>query len=77
MLRWKLKKIKLIIRGGVGVDNIDVEYAIKNGIKVANTPKASSTSVAELTIGQIISLARYTYISNVTMRQGQWNKKNI
>ena len=69
------KKIKLIIRGGVGVDNIDVEYAIKNGIKVANTPKASSTSVAELTIGQIISLARYTYISNVTMRQGQWNKK--
>ncbi len=68
-------RLKLIIRAGVGLDNIDVSYAEKRGIKVSNTPNASSTSVAEFTIGQIISLARCTYISNVTMRQGKWKKK--
>lgn len=69
------KQLKLIIRGGVGVDNIDVEYAEQNGIKVANTPNASSASVAELAIGHMLCLARYIHISNVTMRQGKWNKK--
>ena len=44
-------KLKLIIRGGVGVDNIDVKYAEENGITVKNTPKASSESVAELALG--------------------------
>lgn len=69
------KRLKLVIRGGVGVDNIDVEYAELNGIKVANTPNASSASVAELTIGHMFALARFINISNVTIRQGQWNKK--
>jgi D-3-phosphoglycerate dehydrogenase len=68
-------KLKLIIRGGVGVDNIDVKYAESKGIKVRNTPKASSASVAELAIGHMFSLARHLYISNVTMRNGEWNKK--
>lgn len=67
--------LKLIIRGGVGVDNIDVKYAESKGIKVRNTPKASSASVAELAIGHMFSLARHLYISNVTMRNGEWNKK--
>lgn len=67
--------LKLIIRSGVGLDNIDVEYANKKGIKVLNTPNASTRSVAELTIGQIITLSRFINISNVTMRDGQWNKK--
>lgn len=69
------EQLKLIIRAGVGVDNIDVSYAVENGITVRNTPNASSRSVAELAIGQMFSLARYTYISNVTMREGKWNKK--
>lgn len=69
-------KLKLIIRGGVGVDNIDVQYAESKGITVRNTPAASSASVAELALGHMFSLARYIGISNVTMRQGQWNKKN-
>lgn len=69
------KRLKLIIRGGVGVDNIDVEYAELNGIKVQNTPRASSASVAELTIGHMFCLARFIHASNVTMRQGKWNKK--
>lgn len=67
--------LKLIIRGGVGVDNIDVKYAEGKGIAVRNTPKASSASVAELAIGHMFSLARHLYISNVTMRNGEWNKK--
>ena len=68
-------KLKLVIRGGVGVDNIDVAYAESKGIKVRNTPKASSASVAELAIGHMFSLARFIANANVTMRQGQWNKK--
>lgn len=67
--------LKLIIRSGVGLDNIDVKYANKKGIKVLNTPNASTRSVAELTIGQIITLSRFINIANVTMRDGQWNKK--
>ncbi|MBE6944276.1 MAG: 3-phosphoglycerate dehydrogenase [Ruminococcaceae bacterium] len=68
-------KLKLIIRGGVGVDNIDVAYAEGKGISVRNTPCASSASVAELALGHMFSLARYIGISNATMRSGQWNKK--
>lgn len=68
-------KLKLIIRGGVGMDNIDVEYAREKGIVVSNTPSASSASVAELAIAHMFSLARFLYISNVTMREGKWEKK--
>ena len=50
--------MKLIIRGGVGVDNIDVAYAKEKGIEVRNTPAASSVSVAELAIGMMFALAR-------------------
>ena len=71
----KAGRLKLVIRGGVGVDNIDVAYAEENGIKVRNTPKASSASVAELALGHMLALARYIAISNVTMRNGEWNKK--
>jgi len=71
----KSGKLKLIIRAGVGLDNIDVEYARSKGITVRNTPSSSSRAVAELAIGQMLSLSRYTYIANVTMRNGQWNKK--
>ena len=62
-------KLKLIIRGGVGVDNIDVKYAEANGITVKNTPKASSQSVAELAMGHMFSCAGHT------MREGKWEKK--
>ena len=68
-------KLKLIIRGGVGMDNIDVAYARERGITVSNTPTASSASVAELAIAHMFSLARFLYISNVTMREGKWEKK--
>jgi len=66
--------LKLIIRGGVGVDNIDVTYAESKGIKVRNTPKSSSSAVAELALGHMFCLARFIGIANVTMREGKWNK---
>ncbi len=69
-------KLKLVIRGGVGVDNIDVKYAEEHGVAVRNTPKSSSDSVAELTLGHMLTLARFIGAANVTMRKGQWNKKN-
>jgi len=68
-------RLKLVIRGGVGIDNIDADYAKEKGIEVRNTPNASSASVAELVIGHMFSLARFIYDANVTMREGKWEKK--
>lgn len=68
-------KLKLIIRAGVGVDNIDVDYAKENGLVVRNTPAASSDSVAELVVAHMLTLARFLNQSNVSMRNGEWNKK--
>jgi D-3-phosphoglycerate dehydrogenase len=68
-------RLKLVIRAGVGVDNIDVAHAKEIGIEVRNTPLSSSDSVAELTIAHMFALARHIHISNVTMRNGEWNKK--
>lgn len=68
-------KLKLIIRGGVGVDNIDVKYAEANGIAVKNTPRASSQSVAELAMGHMFSCARFISHAGYTMRNDQWEKK--
>jgi len=71
----KTGRLKLIIRAGVGIDNIDHAYAKTKGISVRNTPNSSSDAVAELALGHMFALARHIYISNVTMRQGMWNKK--
>ena len=68
-------RLKLIIRGGVGVDNIDVKYAEDNGITVRNTPRASSNSVAELAIAHMLSCARFVSVAGHTMREGKWEKK--
>ena len=68
-------KLKLIIRGGVGIDNIDHEYAESKGIKVMNTPRASSNAVAELAMAHMLSCARFVSIAGHTMREGKWEKK--
>ncbi len=70
-----LPRLKLIIRGGVGVDNIDVKHAEAKGVEVRNTPAASSNSVAELTIGFILALARQIPQAAASMKAGQWEKK--
>ncbi len=68
-------RLKLLIRGGVGVDNIDVAYAKENGIDVKNTPNASSQSVAELAMGHMFACTRYISIAGHTMREDKWEKK--
>jgi D-3-phosphoglycerate dehydrogenase len=69
-------KLKLVVRAGVGVDNIDLIAAHDKGVTVKNTPNASSDSVAELVLAHMFSIARFVIISNVTMRNGEWNKKH-
>jgi D-3-phosphoglycerate dehydrogenase len=70
-------RLKVIARGGVGLDNIDLAYAKSRGIAVLNTPKASSISVAELTIAHLMSLGRFLPMSNITMRKKEWPKKEF
>jgi D-3-phosphoglycerate dehydrogenase len=69
--------LKIIVRGGVGLDNIDVKYAQSKGVSVRNTPKASSNSVAELTLGYMLALARRIPQSTMSMTAGEWKKKNL
>ena len=70
----KGSRLKLMIRAGVGIDNIDHVYATEQGFTVKNTPNSSSAAVAELAIGHMFTLARFIHIANVTMRNGEWNK---
>ncbi|MGL4989826.1 MAG: NAD(P)-dependent oxidoreductase [Sarcina sp.] len=72
--RVKNTNLKIIIRAGVGTDNIDVEYAKLCGIEVKNTPCASSDSVAELVLAHMFALARHIVQANITMKKGEWNK---
>ncbi len=67
----------VIGRAGIGVDNIDIEAAAKKGIKVVNSPTGATKSVAELTIGHMISLARHLPRADRTTRAGEWAKKKL
>ncbi|MEI6093348.1 MAG: D-2-hydroxyacid dehydrogenase [bacterium] len=69
------KKLKLIIRGGVGIDNIDSKFAEQNGVSVMNTPGASAPSVAELALAHMFALARFIPDAKTTMCEGKWEKK--
>ena len=69
--------LRLIIRGGVGVDNIDVEYAKSKGIEVRNTPKASSIAVAELAFALMLSVPNQLMKAHNGMAQGKWLKNEI
>ena len=70
--------LKIIGRGGVGMDNIDVEYARSKGLKVINTPAASSHSVAELVFAHMYGMARYLHNSNREMPlEGDTNFKGL
>lgn len=70
--------LKIIGRGGVGMDNIDVEYAREKGLHVINTPAASSHSVAELVFGHFYGLARFLHNSNRDMPlEGDTNFKKL
>ncbi|MFW9866182.1 MAG: hydroxyacid dehydrogenase [Candidatus Thorarchaeota archaeon] len=70
------KNLKVIGRAGVGLDNIDLNKANDLGFEVLNTPEAPSVSVAELTIGLILSLARHISKADETMHCGEWHKSD-
>ncbi|MCM2271837.1 MAG: NAD(P)-binding domain-containing protein [candidate division Zixibacteria bacterium] len=71
------KNLKLIIRGGVGMDNIDAAYAIKNGVIVKNTAEASTVAVAELAFALMIALPNNITKSDASMREGKWLKAEL
>ena len=71
----KSPNLKFIGRAGVGVDNIDLHAATKSGIVVCNTPKASTNSVVELTIGHLLASCRHIPRGDRGLRDGLWEKK--
>jgi D-3-phosphoglycerate dehydrogenase len=73
----KATKLKLIIRGGVGTDNIDKAHAATRGILVRNTPKASGIAVAELAFAMMIAVPNRLIEAHNSMKDGQWLKKEL
>jgi len=71
------KKLRVIGRAGEGLDNIDVEKARELGVAVVNTPHVSYVSVAELTIGHLLSLARGIVEGTQSLREGKWAKDEL
>jgi D-3-phosphoglycerate dehydrogenase len=71
------KRLKLIVRAGVGLDNVDAAHARAKGIEVRNTPGASSNSVAELALGHMLSLARHIGRGTASTKAGKWEKKQL
>ncbi|MCK5023295.1 MAG: hydroxyacid dehydrogenase [Candidatus Aenigmarchaeota archaeon] len=71
------KNLKMIIRGGVGIDNIDTECCKKHGIIVKNTPAASSIAVAELVFSHMLCIQRNIVKSHNTTKNGEWVKKEL
>jgi D-3-phosphoglycerate dehydrogenase/(S)-sulfolactate dehydrogenase len=69
-------KLKVIARAGVGLDNIDVAYATDQGIKVYNTPKASTQVVAELTLSFMLALSRQITFADQSMKHMTWEKND-
>lgn len=70
-------KLKLVIRGGVGLDNVDRVYAAEKGIKVFNTADASTNAVAELAFAMMIAMPNHIVKADTTMRAGEWAKKEL
>ncbi|MFS0779945.1 phosphoglycerate dehydrogenase [Neobacillus sp. 3P2-tot-E-2] len=68
-------QLELIVKYGVGLDNIDLEFAKEKGIKVENTPGVNTEAVADYTFGLLLSLARQIHISDMEIRQGLWKKR--
>ena len=71
------KKLKLVARAGVGLDNVDAEACAAKNIKVVNTPGASTNSVAELALGLMLSGLRNVQKAHHQMKNGIWDKKNL
>jgi D-3-phosphoglycerate dehydrogenase / 2-oxoglutarate reductase len=70
-------RMKVIARAGAGLDTIDVKAALDRGIEVINSPDANTLAVAELTMGQILSLARNIAPADASMKAGRWEKSRL
>jgi D-3-phosphoglycerate dehydrogenase len=71
------KKLRVIGRAGVGVDNIDLDAATRQGIAVMNTPGANAVAVAEQTLGMMLAMARHICRADALMHAGRWEKKSL
>jgi D-3-phosphoglycerate dehydrogenase len=71
------ERLKVVGRMGVGVDNIDLKAAKARNVTVVNAPVATTVSVAELTIGLMLSLIRHIPQGNAGLKSGEWLKKNL
>jgi len=69
--------LKLVVRGGVGVDNIAVDDARRRGVEVMNTPEANSIAVAEHAIALMFAFSRRIAAADVSMRAGRWDKAKL
>lgn len=71
------KSLKVVGRAGIGVDNIDIDTATVKKIPVVYSPRGSTITVAEITVAQIINLARNLVFASITTKQGKWLKKSL
>src|SRR5436190_21353023 len=71
------RKLRVIGRAGVGVDNIDLDAATRKGIAVMNTPGANAVAVAEHTLAMMLAMARHIGRPNELMHAGKWEKKSL
>ena len=71
----KAPKLRAVGRAGVGVDNVDVDYATSKGIVVMNTPAGNTISTAELTFSMMMALARNIPQAHLSMKGGKWDRK--
>lgn len=73
----RAQNLKLVIRGGVGIDNIDVETCKQRGILVRNTPEASAIAVAEMAMALMLAVVRHIPAADHGTRAGEWPKKAL
>ena len=71
------KKLEVIARAGVGIDNVDVETATQCGIIVVNAPTGNTVSAAEHTIALMLALARYIPQANTALKSGEWRRNDF
>jgi D-3-phosphoglycerate dehydrogenase len=71
------KKLRVVGRAGVGVDNIELDAATRKGIAVMNTPGANAVAVAEQTLGVMLAMARHLSRADALMHAGKWEKKSL
>lgn len=70
-------RLRVVGRAGVGVDNVDLDAATRRGVLVVNTPGGSSTAVAELALGLLLSVVRHVGEATASVRSGRWEKKRF